>query len=255
MTILDAILLFLAALAAGVLNSVAGGGTFFSFPALLFCGVPPIPANATNTVALWPGTMASAGAYRKKLPRNARMLVPLILASVAGGFFGAHLLLRTPPRTFMRLVPFLFLGATLLFAFGKKLIRRGPHVEKQRKPSWLTLSGVTLVQFFIAVYGGYFGGGMGILMLSFLTFLPLGDIHATNGVKALLASSANGAAIVTFIVARIVFWPQAVLMLFGAALGGYGGAHFAQKINPARVRTFVVCVGFAMSFYFLWRYR
>ncbi len=255
MTLLDSILLFFAALAAGGLNSVAGGGTFFSFPALIFSGVPPIPANATNTVALWPGTMASAGAYRKKLPRNARMLVPLILASLAGGFFGAHLLLRTPPRTFMRLIPFLFLGATLLFAFGKKLIRRGARTEKQGKPSWLTLSGVTMVQFFIAVYGGYFGGGMGILMLSFLTFLPLGDIHATNGVKSLLASSANGAAIVTFIVARIVFWPQAVLMLFGAALGGYAGAHFAQKVNPARVRTLVVSVGLALSFYFLYRYR
>ena len=199
--------------------------------------------------------MASAGAYRKKLPRNARVLVPLILASLAGGFFGAHLLVHTPQRTFMRLIPFLFLGATLLFAFGKKLIRGGTHAEKPGNPSWLALGGVTLAQFFIAVYGGYFGGGMGILMLSVLTFLPLGDIHATNGVKALLASSANGVAIVTFVAARLILWPQAVLMLIGAALGGYGGAHFAQKINPARLRTFIVCVGFVMSFYFLWRYH
>lgn len=255
MTIPNAILLFFAALAAGIQNSIAGGGSFFSFPALIFSGVPPIPANATNTMAIWPGTMASAGAYRKKLPRNARVLVPLILASLAGGFFGAHLLVHTPQRTFMRLIPFLFLGATLLFAFGKKLIRGGTHAEKPGNPSWLALGGVTLAQFFIAVYGGYFGGGMGILMLSVLTFLPLGDIHATNGVKALLASSANGVAIVTFVAARLILWPQAVLMLIGAALGGYGGAHFAQKINPARLRTFIVCVGFVMSFYFLWRYH
>ncbi|HUX09768.1 MAG TPA: sulfite exporter TauE/SafE family protein, partial [Terriglobia bacterium] len=253
MTIPNAVLLFFAALAAGVQNSIAGGGSFFSFPALIFSGVPPIPANATNTVAVWPGLMASAGAYRKKLPRNPRVLVPLILASLAGGFFGAHLLVHTPQRTFMRLIPFLFLGATLLFAFGKKLIRGGTHAEKQGKPSWSVLGGVTLAQFFIAVYGGYFGGGMGILMLSLLTFLPLGDIHATNGVKALLASAANGVAIITFVAARLIFWPQALLMLVGAALGGYGGAHFAQKINPARVRAFVICVGFAMSFYFLWR--
>lgn len=255
MTLPEAILLFAAAVAAGTLNSVAGGGSFFSFPALIFSGVPPIPANATNTVAIWPGTMASATAYRKKLPWNTPGLAPLILASLFGGFFGAHLLVHTPQRTFMRLIPFLFMGATFLFAFGKKLVRGGVHAEKSGKTSRLTLTGFTLIQFVIAVYGGYFGGGMGILILSLLTFLPLGDIHATNGVKALLTSSANGAAIVTFIAARLILWPQAVLMLVGAALGGYGGAHFAQKINPARVRMLVVCVGFAMSFYFLYRYH
>lgn len=255
MTLLDSILLFAAALAAGTLNSVAGGGSFFSFPALIISGVPPIPANATNTVAIWPGTMASATAYRKKLPRSARILAPLILASLVGGFFGAHLLVHTSQRTFMRLIPFLFLGATFLFAFGKKLVRGSVHAEKRGETSWLTIAGFTLLQFLIAVYGGFFGGGMGILILSLLAFLPLGDIHATNGVKALLTSAANGAAIVTFIAARLVLWPQAILMLVGAALGGYGGAHFAQRLNPARVRVFVICVGFAMSFYFLYRYR
>ncbi len=254
MTLFDSILLFLAALAAGALNSVAGGGSFFSFPALIISGVPPIPANATNTVAIWPGTMASATAYRKRLPWNVPWLAPLILASLAGGFYGAHLLVHTPQRTFMRLIPFLFLGATLLFTFGKKLMRVGTHGARREKVSWLALTGITLIQFFIAVYGGFFGGGMGILILSLLTLLPIGDIHATNGVKALLTSSANGAAIVTFVVARLVMWPQAVLMLVGTALGGYSGAHFAQRINPVHVRTLVICVGFAMSFYFLYRY-
>jgi uncharacterized protein len=255
MTISNAALLFFAALAAGVQNSVAGGGTFFSFPALIFSGVPAIPANATSTVALWPGTVASAAAYRRRLPRSAEFLVPLFAASIAGGFFGAHLLLRTPPRTFLRLIPFLFLGGTLLFAFGKKLVRGAAHADHHGNPSWLALAGVSLAQFFIGVYGGFFGGGIGILMLATFTFLPIGDIHAMNGLKTLLASTINAVAIITFIVARIVFWPQALLMLVGAALGGYGGAHFAQKINPARVRTFIVCVGFAMSFYFLWRYH
>ncbi len=255
MTISNAVLLFFAALAAGVQNSIAGGGTFFSFPALIFSGVPAIPANATSTVALWPGTIASSAAYRKRLPRNARILLPLFLASIGGGFFGAHLLLRTPPRTFMRLIPFLFLAGTLLFAFGKKLVRGAARSDQRGNPPWMALAGVTLAQFFIGVYGGFFGGGIGILMLASFTFLPLGDIHAMNGLKTLLASTINAVAIVTFIVARIVFWPQALLMLVGAALGGYGGAHFAQKVNPARVRTFIVCVGFAMSFYFLWRYH
>jgi uncharacterized protein len=255
MTFPNAILLFFAALAAGIQNSVAGGGTFFSFPALIFSGVPAIPANATSTVALWPGLVASAGAYRKKLPHNARILLPLILASICGGFFGAHLLLHTPPRTFMRLIPFLFLGGTLLFAFGKKLARGAARAGRHGNPSWLALSGVALAQFFIGVYGGFFGGGIGILMLASFTFLPLGDIHAMNGLKTVLAATINAVAIVTFVVARIVFWPQALLMLVGAALGGYGGAHFAQRVNPERVRTFIVCVGFALSFYFLWRYH
>jgi uncharacterized membrane protein YfcA len=255
MTLLDSILLFAAALAAGGLNSVAGGGTFFSFPALIFSGVPAIPANATSTVALWPGTLASSWAYRRKLPRSAMILVPLVLASIGGGFFGARLLLHTPPRVFMRLIPFLFLGGTLLFAFGKKLVRGAARSDHHGNALPLALAGVTLAQFFIGVYGGFFGGGIGILMLASFTFLPLADIHAMNGLKTLLASTINIVAIATFVVARIVFWPQAVLMLFGAVLGGYAGAHFAQKVNPARVRTFVVCVGFAMSFYFLYRYH
>jgi len=255
MTLFNSILLFLAALAAGIQNSVAGGGTFYSFPALIFSGVPAIPANATSSVALWPGTIASSWAYRKRLPRGGLILAPLVVASMAGAFFGAHLLLHTPPRVFMRLIPFLFLAGTLLFVFGKKMVRGDAQDDHRGNPSWLALGGVTVAQFLIAVYGGFFGGGIGILMLASFTFLPLGDIHAMNGLKTLMASTINVVAIITFVVARIVFWPQAILMLFGAALGGYAGAHFAQKVNPARVRTFVVCVGFAMSFYFLYRYH
>ncbi|TAM80853.1 MAG: sulfite exporter TauE/SafE family protein [Acidobacteria bacterium] len=254
MTISDGILLFFAALAAGIQNSIAGGGTFFSFPALIISGVPPIQANATSTIALWPGLVASTGAYRKKLPNNARILAPLSLASIVGGYLGAHLLLHTPQRTFMRLIPFLFLGATLLFAFGKSPVRSSGHAEQAGLTSWKMMAGVSVVQFVIAVYGGFFGGGIGILMLAFLTFLPLGDIHSTNAVKTILAAIINLVAVITFILARIVYWPQAVLMLIGAALGGYGGAHFAQKVNPAHVRTFIVCVGLVMSIYFLWRY-
>lgn len=254
MTLSDGFLLFFAALAAGVQNSIAGGGTFFSFPALIFAGVPPIQANATSTVALWPGILASTGAYRKKLPRNARILAPLCLVSATGGYLGAHLLLHTPQRTFMRLIPFLFLGATLLFAFGKRKTGGSAHPEAAAMVSWKAMAGVTLIQFAIAVYGGFFGGGIGILMLAFLTFLPLGDIHSTNALKTVLAAMINLVAVVTFIVARIVYWPQAVVMLVGAAIGGYGGAHFAQKLNPAHVRIFIVCVGLVMSFYFLWRY-
>ena len=146
----------------------------------------------------------------------------------------------------MRLIPFLFLAGTLLFVFGKKMVRGAVRTDHRGNRSWLALGGITVAQFFIAVYGGFFGGGIGILMLASFTFLPLSDIHAMNGLKTLLASTINAVAIVTFIVAKIVFWPQAVLMLVGAAIGGYGGAHFAQKVNPARVRTFVIFVGFVL---------
>lgn len=254
MTFSYAIFLFLAALMAGVMNSVAGGGSFFSFPALLLAGVPPIPANATSTVALWPGTMASAGAYRSKLPRSPRILVPLVLSSLVGGFLGASLLLRTPQVTFMRLIPFLFLAATLLFALGKHLFKIFP-AGPNSQPSWRAVTSVALMQLPISIYGGFFGGGMGILMLAVLNFLPLADIHAMNGVKTLLGSATNAVAIVTFVAAGIVVWPEAIVMLVGAALGGYAGAHYAQKVPPERVRAFVVIVGFAMSFYFLWKYR
>jgi len=254
MTLSDGILLFFAALAAGVQNSIAGGGTFFSFPALIFSGVPPIQANATSTIALWPGLLASTGAYRKKMPRNARILAPLCVVSALGGYLGARLLLHTPQRTFMRLIPFLFLGATLLFAFGKRKTGDSIHPDGTARVPWKAMAGVTVIQFVIAVYGGFFGGGIGILMLAFLTFLPLGDIHSTNALKTVLAAMINLVAVITFIVARIVYWPQAVVMLVGAAIGGYGGAHIAQKLNPAHVRTFIVCVGLAMSIYFLWRY-
>ncbi len=254
MTIAHGIFLFVAAVAAGVMNSVAGGGSFFSFPALLLVGVPPIWANATSTVALWPGTMASVVAYRNRLPRSPRILVPLVLACFVGGLIGAGLLLRTPQATFMRLIPFLFLAATLLLAFGKRLFK-GVHAHKEDKAPWLAVAAVALVQLAISVYGGFFGGGMGILILTLLNFLPLADIHAMNGVKTLLTSATNAVAIVTFVVAGIIVWPEAILMLGGAALGGYAGAHYAQKVNPDRVRSLVVAVGFAMSLYFLYKYR
>jgi hypothetical protein len=255
MTLAHVILLFMAAVLAGIMNSVAGGGSFISFPALIFTGVPPIPANATNTVALWPGSVASVGAYWGRLPRNARVMAPLITISLIGGVLGALLLLHTPQATFMHLVSYLFGIATLLFAFGKRLTQKLGQVSKRAgPPSWRTVAGLTLVQFLIALYGGFFGGGIGILMLAMLEMIHIEDIHAMNGLKALLGSAINGAAVVTFIAARQVRWPQAILMIAGAIAGGYGGAHFAQKLDPRWVRAAVICIGTGMTGYFLWRY-
>jgi hypothetical protein len=255
MTLFNGITLFIAAMMAGAMNSVAGGGSFFSFPALLFTGVPPIPANATSTVALWPGSVAAIGAYWRKLPRRVSIMAPLTVASVIGGLLGALILLRTPQATFMRLVPYLFLAATLLFTFGKRLSEwLGPVARNPGAPSWLAVSGATLVQFVIAVYGGFFGGGIGILMLALLSMIHMEDIHSMNATKSLLAAAINGAAVVAFVAAGAVVWPQAIVMIVGAALGGYGGAHFAQRLDPRLVRGFVIVVGFSMTAYFLWRY-
>jgi uncharacterized membrane protein YfcA len=248
--------LFLAALVAGVLNSVVGGGSFISFPALLLTAMPPINANATNTAALWPGLVASTGAYRRALQGEVlKMLPPLMVASSLGGLLGAGILLRTPQATFMRLVPWLLLVATLLFAASGRVsawIREG-SVRLTGSTRVATASAVVL-QLLIAVYIGYFGAGVGILMLATLALAGVENIHALNGMRTLLVSVANAAAIAAFIVAKVVVWPQALLMLVGAALGGYGGAHYAQRMDPKRVRRFVIFAGFAMSLYFFVRH-
>ncbi len=258
MTFPQAVLLFLAALIAGALNSVAGGGSFISFPTLMFTGVPPINANATNTVSLWPGSVASVGAYRKEFKTEPLLLVILSAASLVGGLAGALLLLRTPEIVFLRLLPWLLLVATLLFTFGRSLTTRlqalmRRHLGESAAP-WVPLVGVGLLQLVIATYGGYFGGGIGILMLAALSLTGMTNIHTMNALKTLLASLINGIAVVAFILARAVFWPQALLMIVAAVIGGYGGAYFAQKLDPRLVRGFVILVGFTMTIYFFIRY-
>src|SRR5580698_4307079 len=236
----------------GALNSVAGGGSFIAFPALLFTGVPPIPANATNTIALWTAAAASGGAYRKQLDVARRVMIPLLLVSLLGGLIGALLLLKTPDHTFMRVLPWLTLGATLLFAFGKKLAG-GRQSAIEHETSTAALAGTTLFQFCVAVYGGYFGGGMGIVMLAMLAALGMTDIHAMNALKSVLGFVINGVAVVMFILFRAVYWKPGLIMIAGGIVGGYVGAHYAQKISPPWIRAFVVIVGAAMTVYFFWK--
>src|SRR3984957_18427924 len=185
-----------------------GGGSFVAFPALLFTGVPPVPANATNTLALWVGTTASGGAYRMKLNIPRRVMIPLIVTSVIGGVAGALLLIKTPAQTFLRVLPWLMLGATLLFAFGKRLTGRisaGMSGEAGRG----SMIGATIFELAVALYGGYFGGGMGILNLAMLSALGMTDIHAMNKLKVILGSIINGVAAVAFIASGFILWPQA----------------------------------------------
>jgi len=235
----------------GALNSVAGGGSFIAFPALLFTGVPPIPANATNTIALWTGATASGGAYRKRLDVPGRVLIPLLGASLIGGVAGAFLLLETPARTFMRVLPWLTLGATLLFAFGKK-IARGRRSVIGHESTNLALAGATLFQLCVGVYGGYFGGGMGIVMLAMLAALGMTDIHAMNALKSVMGSVINGVAVGNFVIARAIYWKHGMVMILGGIAGGYLGAHYAMKLPQAWIRWFVVLVGAGMTAYFFW---
>lgn len=249
MTLHTAIFLFIAGALGGALNSVAGGGSFIAFPALLFTGVPPIPANATNTIALWTAAAASGSAYRSKLDVPRRMMIPLFTASLIGGLAGAFLLLRTPAHTFLRVLPWLTLGATLLFALGKKLAA-GRRSVIEHESSAVALVGATLFQLAVAVYGGYFGGGMGIVMLAMLSALGMSDIHSMNALKSVLGFVINGVAVVVFIAQRAVYWKPGLVMIIGGVLGGYIGARYALKLPQVWVRVFVVLVGSAMTVYF-----
>ncbi len=249
MVVLNAILLFAAAFIGGALNSVAGGGSFFSFPALLFVGLDPKIANATNAVALWPGTAASVGAYRRELGAQPAAVKLLALVSLAGGLAGALLLLITPSNVFSLLLPYLMLGATLLFTFSPRINAFVRRVEVRRSPTRDTRARSILLQGIISIYGGFFGGGIGILMLATLALMGLENIHEMNALKTLLATLINGIAVITFAVAGAVAWPHALLMAVGAIVGGYLGAAIARRVEPKWVRTFVIIIGFALSAY------
>ena len=249
LTLEIAIFLFVAGALGGALNSVAGGGSFIAFPALLFSGVPPIPANATNTIALWTAAAASGGAYRSRLGVPRRVMVPLLAASLAGGLAGAFLLLKTPAPTFMRVLPWLTLGATLLFAFGKRLAGERRSIV-EHEASGTAMAAATVFQLAVAVYGGYFGGGMGIVMLAMLATLGMTDIHSMNALKSVMGFVINGVATATFVLKRAVYWKHGMVMILGGIVGGYLGAHYAQKVPQARIRAFVVLVGAAMTIYF-----
>lgn len=230
---------------AGAINSVAGGGSFVAFPTLLFVGVAPVAANATNTVALWPASVASAVAYRREL-RSTEGLVPLGVAAAAGGLGGSILLLRTSETAFVLLIPWLLLFASALLSFGDSIRKR---FVRSRAPMWVAI----VAQLIIGVYGGYFGGGIGIMMLALLSLIGATDIHRMNAVKTVLAALINGVAVITFVVARAVDWVPCLVMLAGGVGGGYAGAAIARRIDAKYVRALIVTVAWAMTAFFFVR--
>jgi uncharacterized membrane protein YfcA len=237
---------------AGALNAVAGGGSFISFPTLLFTGVQPVPANATNTLALWLGATASGGAYRSRLNISRRVMIPLVVTSIVGGILGAILLIKTPASTFLRVLPWLLLGATLLFTFGKHLTRR-ISARVSHDATTKALVGASIFELLVAIYGGYFGGGIGIMNLAMFASMGMTDVHEMNALKTILGAIINGVAAVTFVITGAILWQQAAVMTIGAVIGGYYGAHYAMKAPQHWIRTIVILVGFSMSAYFFYR--
>lgn len=236
------LLLIAAAFMAGAMNSVAGGGSFLTFPALVFSGVPSVMANATNTVALFPASLASAWAYRHEFPKLEQISPALVVGvSVVGGALGALLLIFTPDQTFNAVVPWLLLAATALFAGGKKLI---PILKRKFHIGPLALC---VMQFVISIYGGYFGGAIGIMMLAAFGLFGIDNIHSANALKSLLAGMLNGVAVVFFIAFHQVDWVPAATMLVSSVAGGYWGARLARRMNPDHIRLVVIAIGVTMT--------
>lgn len=242
------LLLVCAAFAAGIINSVAGGGSFLTFPALVFTGVPSIIANASNTVALLPGIFASTWAYHQGYKElEGFPFRPMMAANFAGGAAGALLLLFTPQRAFDSAIPWLMLTASLLFALGPRV---GPALKKRIHIGAAT---VVSLQFLIAVYGGYFGGAIGIMMLAVWSVYGLSDVRALSFHRTFSAGIINAVAVVCFVAARKVWWPQTLAMLVAAVLGGYTGAHTARRVNSHRLRAVVMVMAFAITAAFFFR--
>ena len=231
----------------GVINAVAAGGTLLTFPTLIWLGLNYVTANATSTVAVWPFVLGGVFGYRRELRTVERRLLYLVIPSVLGGLGGAILLRSTPSSVFDRLVPYLILFATLLFMAQEAVQRRLKlaHPGTHHSAKWL--AGAMVFQLAVALYGGYFGGGMGILMLAALSVLGMTDIYQMSGMKNILAGSINAVAAIYFIAEKMVYWPDVGVMALGSIAGGYFGAGVARRMGAKAVRRVVIAVGFGMA--------
>ena len=242
------VILIAAAFLGGALNSLAGGGSLVTFPALLFAGLNPIDANASSVVALFSGTFAGAWAYRRNILAIAEFSVlGLFILSLVGGLIGALLLLWTPATVFATLVPWLILFATIVFAVGNFA-----PVETIQRIQLGPRSALTAL-FIIAIYGGYFGGGIGFLILAAFTLVGMRDNNAMNGLKMGLVGVMTVTAILAFIVANVVRWPETLPMLVSSAVGSYMAAHWAQRLDQRLIKGFVIVLGAGLTVYFAWR--
>lgn len=245
---LDLIILFTAAFGAGLLNTIAGGGSFLTFPALVFTGVPIVAANATSAVAVFPGYLGGALGFREELKQIARpRTLRLILITLIGGAVGSALLLVSSNEAFARIVPYLLLLATLAFLFGDQLRAMATRRTKAMKPEG------AIGLFAVSLYGGYFNGGLGIILLALFTLWGMKDINLMNGLKNGLSFALSAISVLIFALAGLVEWPQAILMMVGATLGGYAGAPVARALPKSVIKGIIAAIGFGMSAIFFLR--
>ena len=245
---MEMLLLIAAAFGAGVLNTVAGGGTFLTFPALVFTGLPPVMANATSTVAVFPGYLGGAIGFQNELRAFDRgRLYRLIAITLAGGLVGSGLLLVSSNEAFAVVVPFLLLGATFAFLFGDRL--RQWAAAKARSMAAEGALGL----FAVSLYGGYFNGGLGIVLLALFALWGMTDLDRMNALKSGLSFLLSAISVVVFAAAGLVAWPQALVMMIAATAGGYLGAPLARALPKSVVKTIIATVGFSMSAVFFWR--
>ena len=245
MTIFELSLLASASFIAGIINSIAGGGSFLTFPALVFTGVPTIAANATSAVAVFPGYLSGALGFAKELkeyPKSKFLL--LITLSIMGGIGGSLLLLITPASVFSYIIPWLLGFATLLFAFGDFVAK---WAKKNSNSNGFLGNLTTLI---VCIYGGYFNGGLGIILLALFSTLGMRDIHLMNGLKNIMSFALSAASVVTFAIAGIVFWQQAIIMMIAATIGGYFGVVVARKLSKDTIRMTIVIIGLIMTVIF-----
>jgi uncharacterized protein len=247
LTYFNGFLLFTTSFIAGGLNAVAGGGSFITFPALIFTGVSPIVANATNTTAMWVASFASVGAYRRDFTVERRVLMILSITSLVGGGMGSIALLYISPNIFKKLIPYLLLLATGVFVFGESLKQRLQSLSKTTNPQPPKLFYLVIAQLVIAIYGGFFGAGAGILMLATLNLFGFEGMSNMNALKAFLGTCLNGISVVVFIFAGLITWPQAMLMSVGGSLGGYFIARFARKIPSHIIHWLVSIIAVSMT--------
>jgi len=255
---LNDLLLFFSGLLAGGINALAGGGSFLAFPALLCAGVPPINANATCTLALLPGGIGSIWAYRADFDAPRKLLLTMSAISFVGGLLGAMIMLKTPPGIFVKLIPYLILAATSIFAFGNRLTgmfvanRLAQGDVQQSVPENMPLGSV-LFQLIIATYGGYFGAGMGIVILAGLSILGMTKINSMNAFKVVLSSIINLVAAVAFVVAGVIYWHEVSIMAVGGIIGGVLAAKVGQKLPPIFVKRLIIGVGLILTVVFLFK--
>ncbi len=244
-----------AALVAGAMNAMAGGGSFLSVPALLGARLLPVTANTTNTVAMWPGELASVFAFQQELGSRKQGLLPVVLAGTLGGAAGAIVLLKTPQARFLSLVPWLLLFATALFALGEPLRKGLDRAFRRGRVSTSKSTGLFIGLLLVSFYTGYFGAGAGILVFTTLSLFDPRPLNESNALKALCTTLANGIGVIIFIVAGAVSWPQCIVMAGIAAVGGCCGASYSRKISTRALKTVVIVTGVLVSTYLFFERR